>query len=173
MVLVAYATRYGSTHEVAEVIAETFRDCGLTADVRAVKDVPSLTEYNAIVLGAPLIMYRWHKDARRFLSRHRKILTKLPVALFVLGPVQAPYNEKEWKDSHDQLNKELAKFPWLKPVTVEILGGRFDPSKLGFPLKMFAGKEPASDIRDWTMIRKWAVNLAEKLKELMNKSQGS
>jgi menaquinone-dependent protoporphyrinogen IX oxidase len=30
------------------------------------------------------------------------------------------------------------------------------------PLKWFAGDEPSSDIRDWTAIRAWAGDLAEK-----------
>jgi len=29
-----------------------------------------------------------------------------------------------------QLNKELAKFSWLTPIAIEILGGKFDPEKL-------------------------------------------
>jgi hypothetical protein len=34
---------------------------------------------------------------------------------------------------------------------------------LRFPLSAFAGKEPASDIRDWTAIRAWASRLAQTL----------
>jgi menaquinone-dependent protoporphyrinogen oxidase len=44
-----------------------------------------------------------------------------------------------------------------------MFGGKYDPAKLGFPLNKMAGKEPASDIRDWTAIRAWARNLVTKL----------
>ena len=162
-VLVGYATRYGSTQEVAETVAATLRERGLTVDIQPMREVRALEGYGAVVLGAALYMYRWHKDARRFLSRHRKALAELPVAVFALGPVHDPYDEKEWRDSRAQLDKELAKHPWLKPVALEILGGKFDPAQLRFPINLFAGSEPASDLRDWTAIRAWASNLAAKL----------
>ena len=162
-ILVAYATRYGSTQEVAEAVAETLRDNGLEVEVQPMREVRTLEGYGAVVVGAALYMYRWHKDARRFLSRHRKALVELPVAIFALGPVKDPYDEEEWRNSRDQLDKELAKHTWLKPVDVEILGGRFDPELLRFPLNLFAGSDPASDIRDWTAIRAWAGDLAAKL----------
>lgn len=169
-VLVTFATRYGSTQEVADAIAATLRESGLSADVKALKDVQTLTEYGAVVMGAPLFMFRWHKDALRFLTKHHKTLIEMPVAVFASGPVHDPHDEKEWQDSHDQLNKELAKFPWFKPVAREIFGGRYDPAQLRFPLKMFAGAEPASDIRNWESIRTWAASLGIMLREHTEKS---
>ena len=158
-VLVGYATRYGSTQEVAEAVAATLRERGLVVDIQPMREVRTLAAYSAVVLGAPLYMFRWHKDALRFLSRHREILTERPVAVFALGPITAG-DEKEWQDSREQLDKGLAKFPWLTPVALEIFVGKYDPAKLRFPVNLFAGKEPASDLRDWTAIRAWADNLA-------------
>ena len=164
-VLVAYATRYGSTQEVAEAIGETLREEGLGVEVQPMQDVRTLAGYDAVVLGAALYMYRWHKDARRFLTRHRKALDALPVAIFALGPVKDPRDEEEWRNSRDQLESELEKHSWLEPVAVEILGGKFDPKLLRFPLNLFAGSEPASDIRDWEAISTWAGDVASKLGE--------
>jgi menaquinone-dependent protoporphyrinogen oxidase len=162
-VLVGYATRYGSTQEVAEAVTARLHEKGLKVDIQPMREVRTLAGYSAVVLGAPLYMFRWHKDARRFLSRHREALTERPVAIFALGPTHDPYDEKEWQGSREQLDKELVKFPWLTPVALEVFGGKFDPAKLRFPINLFAGKEPASDIRDWTAIRTWASNLAAKL----------
>ena len=158
-VLVGYATRYGSTQEVAEAVAATLREYGLAVDIQPMREVRTLAGYSAVVLGAPLFMFRWHKDALDFLSRHRKALTERPVAVFALGPTHDPYDEEEWQDSRAQLDKELEKYPWFRPLTLEIFGGKYDPTKLGFPINMFAGKEPASDLRDWTAIRAWAAGL--------------
>ncbi len=163
LVLVGYATRYGSTQEVAEAIAETLGDCGLAVDIQPLSEVRTLAGYSAVVMGAALYMFRWHKDARRFLSRHRKDLTERPVAIFALGPTHDPFDEKEWQDSRAQLDKALAKYPWLSPVALEMFGGKFDPAKLPFPINKLAGDEPESDIRDWTAIRAWAKDLAPKL----------
>jgi menaquinone-dependent protoporphyrinogen oxidase len=162
-VLIAYATRYGSTVEVAEAVAATLREHGLTVDTQPMQNVQSLEGYSAVVLGSALYIGHWHKDARRFLSRHREALTERPVAIFVLGPVHEPHDHTEWQDSRAQLDKELANFPWLKPVAVEMVGGTFDPAKLRFPLNVLAGKSPASDARDWPAIRAWASDLAAQL----------
>ena len=158
-ILLAFATRYGSTQQVAETIASTLRESGLTVDLKHLRDVRSLEGYHAVVLGAPLFMFHWQKDALNFLSRHRKALQARPVAVFALGPVHDPHDEKEWQDSKAQLDKELAQFPWFSPQALEIFGGKYNPAALRFPLKMFAGAEPASDIRDWDAIREWTKSL--------------
>ncbi len=159
-VLVAYATRYGSTQEVAEAVAATLRERGLEVDLQPMRQVRTLGHYGAVVLGAPLYMFRWHKDAINFLERHRAALTALPVAIFALGPFHA--EEKEFQEARGQLDKELAKFPWLTPKVIEIFGGKFDPEKLTFPHNLVPALKnmPASDARDWTVIRAWASDLA-------------
>lgn len=160
LVLVGYATRYGSTQEVAEAIAATLREGGLEVDLQPLRQVRTLEGYGGVVLGAALYMYRWHKDARRFLSRHRQALVERPVAVFALGPTHDPHDEQEWQDARRQLDQELAKTAWLKPVALELFGGKFDPTKLRFPLNRFAGAEPVTDIRDWEAIRAWAAGLS-------------
>lgn len=162
-ILVGYATRYGSTRDVAEMIANTVREAGFEVDVSQVRDIKSLVEYKAVILGAPLFMFHWHKDVLRFLSKHQRILLDLQVAIFALGPTHDPYDEQEWRDSWSQLNKELANYSWLKPVEIEMFGGKYDPTMLKFPLKMMAGSVPASDIRNVEAIQAWARKLTEKL----------
>lgn len=163
VVLVGYATRYGSTGAVAELIGATLRERGLAVDTRPLREVRTLAGYQAVVLGAPLFMFRWHKDALRFLSRHQKALMDRPVAVFALGPTHVPYDEKEWQDSHVQLDKELARFPWLHPVALQMFGGKYDPACLRFPINLLAGKAPATDLRDWPAIRAWASSLEDLL----------
>ncbi len=159
-VLVAYATQYGSTQEVAEAVASTLRERGLAVDIQPMRDVRSLEQYRAVVLGAPLYLFHWHKDALHFLARHREALTQRPVAIFALGPIHT--EEKEFQGAREQLDKELAKFPWLRPEAIAIFGGKFDPQKLTFPHNLVPALKnmPASDIRDWTAIRAWASDLA-------------
>lgn len=170
LILVGYATRYGSTQEVAETVATTLRECGLEVDVQPLRKVATLAKYSGVVLGAPLFMFHWHKDAHGFLSRHRRDLLERSVAVFVLGPVHDPHDEKEWEASRSQLDQELAKHPWFKPIALEMFGGKYDPAKLGFLLSKMAGKEPASDIRDWTAIRAWATSLAPRLQSAPSQS---
>ena len=162
-VLVTYATRSGSTEEVARAVAEVLRERGLVVEFQPVRSVHAIEHYSAVVLAAPLYMFRLHKHARRFLSAHRGALMKVPVALFVPGPVKK--DEKDWTLARQHLDKELAKFPWLSPIASHIVGGKFDPAKLGFPLNLIPAlrKMPASDARDWTTIRGLAIDLAAML----------
>ena len=154
LILVAYATKHGSTQEVAEAIAATLREHALEAEVQPASEVRALDRYGAVVLGAPLYSGRWHGDASRFLKRHRTALSERPVAIFALGPRSAA--EEERRGSREQLDRALAKASWLAPVAIEVFGGVIDPAKLRFPFN----RMPASDARDWTAIRAWASNLA-------------
>jgi menaquinone-dependent protoporphyrinogen oxidase len=161
-VLVAYASSYGSTKEIAEVISETLRSQGLVVDLRPIRKVRILEGYSAVVLGAPLYMFRLHKDALHFLSQHRKMLTDhLPLAIFAGGPF-GQGDGKEWQEVRAKFDLELAKFPWLTPLSVLMVGGKFDPAKLRFPYNLIPvlKKMPASDLRDWVAIRTWANSLA-------------
>lgn len=160
--LVAFATMYGSTREVAEEVGASLRATGADVDVRPAGDVKDLGHYDFVVLGAPLIMHRLHGDARKFLSRHRKVLQQCPVALFALGPVTD--DEKEWQECRAQFDEELGKLDGLKPVAAELFGGRFDPALLRFPFNKFAGPAGASDARDWDAIRAWAGGLPAALR---------
>lgn len=165
-ILVAYATRYGSTKEVAESIAATLHENGLAVEIQPLRDVRSLESFSAVVMGAPLQMFRWHKDALQFLTRFQETLGKLPVAVFALGPFHDV--ESEWKEIRSELDKELAKFPWFTPVATTIFGGKYDPATLSFPFSLLPALKqlPASDIRDWEAIRAWAMELTGKLQLL-------
>ena len=159
-ILVAYATRYGSTQEIAEKVVGMLREQGLQVDLQPLRQVQSLTGYSAVVIGAPLYMFHWHKDALSFLARNRPALVEMPVAIFALGPW---HNEaKEFQTVREQLDKELAKFAWLHPQAIEIFGGKFDPNALTFPHNLLPALKnmPYSDIRDWTKIRAWTNKLA-------------
>jgi len=161
-VLVAYATRAGSTEEVAQTLADVLRCHGMVVDVCRARDLKSLENYSAVVIAVALYMGRMHKDVRRFLSTHQAALTKVPVALYVLGPVQK--EEKDWAGARQQLDKELRNFPWLAPVDQHIVGGKFDPASLGFPFNLIPAMRgmPVSDALDWNLLRERAIWLAER-----------
>lgn len=74
-------------------------------------------------------------------------VTRIAVPSSAAGPVPA------------NVTGPLAGLDWLKPVAVQLFGGRFDPALLQFPLNKMAGAAPASDIRDWDAIREWTEGL--------------
>ncbi len=156
-VLVAHASKHGSTAEVAGDVAATLRAHGIDVDVRSSAAVADLTGYDAVVLGGALYMGRLHADARRFLTRHRNALATMPLAIFAMGP--RSLDEADVAGSRAQLDRALAAVPTLEPVSVAIFGGVLDPSKLRFPLN----RMPAVDARDPDAIRAWAERLAGRL----------
>jgi menaquinone-dependent protoporphyrinogen oxidase len=153
-VLVAYATRNGSTREVAAVIAGTFRALGVNVELGEARYVRGQTDHahgqgrswNLVLLGAPLYSGRWHRDAHRFLRQHRTELAGVPVAVFGMGPRRA--DAEAWQRSRQQLDRALAKHGWLTPIAVTVFGG-VDPP----------GKQPRRDLRNWTQIEAWAAGI--------------
>ena len=144
-VLVLHATRHGSTREVAQAVAAAATAAG--ADVRAAPAASfraPLAGFDRVVLGAPIYSGRWHRDAHRFLKRHRSELDSVPVAVFGLGPRRDA--EEAWQSSRAQLDRALARRPWLVPVAVAVFGGADPPG----------GKPGRRDLRDWAEIGDWA-----------------
>jgi len=158
-ILLAYASRFGSTQEVAETIASTLREARLEVDLQPMQEVKFLDRYNAVVLGAAIYNAKWNAEAHQFVSRHQDTLTQLPVAIFTLGPLSS--SEAAKRNSRRQLDNELAKYLWLKPIAVEIFAGKYDPSKPG--LGFFDRFVPARDVRNWDAIRAWANELSAQL----------
>jgi menaquinone-dependent protoporphyrinogen oxidase len=151
MILVAYASKNGSTREVAEAIAGVLSADGHAVDFRSAAEVGDLKSYSGVVLGGSIYVGRWHPDALAFLKRHTDGLAELPVAIFALGPRSLT----EVAQSRAQLDTSLAQVPDVTPATVAIFGGVVDPTKLSCPFNRL----PASDARDWTAIRTWAASL--------------
>jgi len=148
-VLMAYATRNGSTGQVAEEIAEGLREHGAQVVVRPAREVREpVTGYDLVVLGAPLYSGRWHRDAHRFLRRHRGELPGVPVAVFGMGPRSDTADA--WQRSRAQLDRALAKRGWLAPVAVTVFGGVDPPGR---------GGHQQRDLRDWQAIRAWATQV--------------
>ena len=109
-VLLAYATRFGSTQEVAETVAASLREAGLKVDLRLMRQVESLDQYEVVVLGAALYNAKWHADAHQFLAQHQEALRQRPVAIFTLGPLSN--SAAAMRNSRRQLDRELVKYPW-------------------------------------------------------------
>ncbi len=164
-ILVTYATKYGSTRGVAETIAGELRLKGLDVDLLPVKEVNSMAPYSAVVLGSPLYIGSMLGDATKFLSRFKKDLSRIPSALFILGPL---YNTpKEMADVKAQLDTALNRIKWFHPAVVSVFTGAMDPEKFRFPdslLNMMPAAKNDNllkkhDGRDWVAIKEWAGSL--------------
>ncbi|MBD3284908.1 hypothetical protein GF359_00935 [candidate division WOR-3 bacterium] len=142
-ILVAYATEHGSTREVAQKIGEALETKDLDVDVQDVRGVKDLSSYNAAIVGAPIIAFKFLEPAKEFVEGNKDALSKIPVAYFSLGMLMkrnTPFRRKLF-------------MKWLKVVTEHV-----EPCDIG----LFGGKTDKEDCRDWEKITAWAEGLAEK-----------
>ena len=58
-ILVAYASKRGSTGEIAESIADVLRQSKLEVDCKPAGEVESLDCHDGVVLGSAVYMKRW------------------------------------------------------------------------------------------------------------------
>jgi menaquinone-dependent protoporphyrinogen oxidase len=126
-VLVAYASKYGATQGIAERIGDVLGRRGLEADVVRCKDVDDATEYDAYVVGSAAYMFRWRKDARKFVHRNQDVLGLHPVWLFSSGPVGTDRLDAK---GHDVLAgaepREVAEFEsTISPRGMQVFFGAF------------------------------------------------
>jgi menaquinone-dependent protoporphyrinogen oxidase len=152
--LIAYGSKRGSTREVAEALAKKLAEGEREVELRRAADVDDLAPYDGVILGGSLYFGRLHGDAVRFLAKHRRTLSELPVAVFALGPTRA--EPHDLAASRAQLDKALEKAPGVEPQSVAVFGGVIDPTKLPFPLS----RTSPSDARDWDAIDAWADEIA-------------
>jgi menaquinone-dependent protoporphyrinogen oxidase len=69
-ILIGYASRFGSTRDVAIRIARVVRTCGNDVDVRAVDEISDLDHYDALIFGSGVYDGSWTAEATEFMRRH-------------------------------------------------------------------------------------------------------
>lgn len=83
-ILVAHASRTGSTAGVAEVIGQILAEDGRSVEVRRMQDVKDLTPYQAVVAGSAIQKGRWLPEAMQFIRTHQAALARKPFAVFLV-----------------------------------------------------------------------------------------
>ncbi len=162
-VLVAYATRAGSTREIAESIGKILTESGIEADVLPVKKVRSIETYDAVVLGTAVRFGMLMSEMVRFVRKKKTALSMCPVAAFAVCLSM----KKETPEHHIK-----AEF-FLDPIKREIMliseglfAGKMDYSRLGFIAKFIVKKmvqSPEGDFMEPQKIEEWTQELAEHL----------
>ena len=161
-VLVAYASKRGSTDEIAETVAATLRREGLGVCLERAEDVRDLERFDAVVLGSAVYMKRWRGDARHFLKKHRKALRQMPFWVFSSGPVGDPAQDNpEWMEP-PKLAEKVEELGGRDHV---VFGGCLPAAPKNFIERAMVDGTPKEyrDRRDWHQIRSWAHRIAAQL----------
>jgi menaquinone-dependent protoporphyrinogen oxidase len=158
-VLVAVASKYGATDEIADRIAATLSDRGYEVSKRRVEDADSPSEFDAVVLGSGVYAGHWLKQAAGFVEANRDVLAARPVWLFSSGPIGDPPMPKEDPADGGRLMELMG------ARGHKVLRGKLDRRRLSLPEKaiVMALRVKEGDFRDWEAARDWAKEIADEL----------
>lgn len=159
LVLVAVASRHGSTFEIGEQIGAVLREAGLGCDVRPAEAVTSLDEYDAVVVGSAVYTGRWLADARDLVNSHVPELASRPVWLFSSGLADSPAKASNRPaETVDRMNVTGA-------LAHRHFPGKLDLNVLNFSERAIiaAARGKQGDRRDMAAVREWAGTIAAHL----------
>jgi len=164
-VLVAYASKAGSTREVAESIGKVLVECGAAVDVHPVQKVKDLAGYQAVVLGSAVRMGRILPEALRFAKKRTKELAEMPTAYFTVSLTMkedTPENRAKAALALDPLRRIR------EPIRLRLFAGKLDVNTLGPVWRFMISRIKDSsmgigDFRNWDAIRAWAEDLATEM----------
>lgn len=180
--LIVYGTRYGATASTSEEIASTLRKEGIEVQVVNSKEekVKDITQYEAIIVGSGIQIYKWTSEPEDFLKKFQKELAAKKVALFVSSGATALAEHEGKPEKIDMckkkyLQEKAAKYN-IQPVALGLFGGIYDFNKWPWwagkakpmakqQLEAAGFKETNGiyDTRDLNAIRNWAKDLATRI----------
>ena len=119
--IILYATKYGATEQIAKRISKLLDD----APYHNLNDanLPTLEDFDTIILGTSVYAGSTRKEAKQFLSKHKAVLAEKNISFFLSGLSQS-------KDDPDTFYKKNFPADLLnKAQATAFLGGIFDPEK--------------------------------------------
>lgn len=157
-VLVAYATRAGSTIEVADSIAFTIAEKGYMVDLMHIDNVGSLAEYDAVIIGSAIRVGNVTPEVKKFVEERKAELKNIPTAYFIVCLTL----KDDTPENREKVSAYLGPLRSIvTPFSEGYFAGKMDYSKLKrfdrFIAKRMV-KAPEGDFRDWEKIRVWAQN---------------
>lgn len=158
-ILVTYASKAGSTAEVANAISQTLGAQGNQVDAIPVRKVATLEGYDQIVLGSAIRASHWLPEALNFLKKNQAVLSQKPVSFFTVCLTLSDDTPENRKLVEAYLTPVRT---ILEPISMGFFAGKMDPSKLNFIERMIikAIKAPSGDFRNWEAIEAWAKELS-------------
>ncbi|MDO5672351.1 MAG: flavodoxin domain-containing protein [Actinomycetaceae bacterium] len=164
-VLVVFATKSGSTAEVAAWIAEGIETGGHKATVKSAQEAPGPQGYDVVFVGSGIRAGNWHAVATTWLRRHIEALKQLPVVTFtssLLAADPTPKTVVEVAEYTTRVTEPLG----LTPVAHGSLVGAYDPAKMSFAERLIMkamNMNSYTDKRDPEAVRLWAQHAMESI----------
>ncbi len=159
--LVAYASRHGSTAEIAVAIAKQLCKDGQSADARWIGDLDNIHAYDAVIIGSAIRYDKWLPEATAFVQTHQSTLSNMPTALFFCCLAASSPTEAAARQTQKYAQKIATQLPNVTPDQVGQFAGVLNYSKLprlarlpARALFAYLGADEG-DYRNWAAIRSW------------------
>jgi len=156
-VLVTFASTLGSTAGIAAEIGKTLGARGFCADVRPIRENPSLDGYQAVLVGSAVRHGNWLPEAVEFVKSNQQALRRVPVAVFT-AHITNLGNDANSRNNRLAFLNEVR--PLLQPVEQVFFAGKLDRRGAAMLLPGWVARLiPPMDFRNWKTIRAWAEGL--------------
>jgi len=92
-ILIAFATRFGTTQKCAELLAELLRNKGIEVELVDIKKDKRVKpeNYNIVIIGGSFFMFRLNAYVKNFINKNLDILLNKKTAIFMCGA------EEDWE----------------------------------------------------------------------------
>jgi menaquinone-dependent protoporphyrinogen oxidase len=164
-VLIAYASKCGSTGSVAEAMGEALCAMGAAVDVRLVEKVKDLSPYQAVMVGSAIRRGQWLSEATAFVKNNQDALSRLPTAYFVVCLTMKDDTPETRAKVLAYLDPVQKGAPRIKPTAVGLFPGVVDFGKLSFVNKSVLEAKGISegDYRNWPAVKGWVSDVGPSL----------
>ncbi len=154
-ILIAYASKAGSTAEVAAKIGETLSKRNPPVDVLPVSKVTDLSPYSAVILGSAIRVGKLLPEAMKFVQANQAALAQKTFGVFIVCMTLKDDTEANRKTVSAYLDPLRA---LIQPASEGLFAGVMNLGKLPLfeRLMIKAMKAPEGDFRRWDLIQTWA-----------------
>lgn len=168
--LIAYASRHGSTAEVAEFIGTVMTEQRIRVTIQPVGQVMSLDPYDAVLLGSPIHSGMWLPEMALFVQRWQQQLERRLTYLWVTS---IRVLEADGVDYVMDNYLPRALMRQMNVRSVAAFAGKLDLARVNWSERWtlaarFAGEPPCGDFRDWDLIRDWAEAIVADMRVVLD-----
>lgn len=165
-ILIATASRHGSTFDIADEIARVLSRRGYVVVDKAADETNGIERFDAVICGSAVYMGKWLPEAIAFVTRNANELAQRPVWLFSSGPIGEPPQPEGDPQGIAQLMERLHARGHRN------FAGRLDRDRLSLAERVIVGmlRAPKGDFRNFPQVTAWATEIADTLAPLVPKS---
>jgi len=162
-ILITYASKTGTTEEIAEKIGEILKEKGISLEVKKINEVKDVSSYEVVILGTGVRIGKVFSESVNFLKKFKKELENKKLFYFLVCLTiceDTPENRKTTEGYLNQLSQII------KPEGYEFFPGRFYYSKISPIFRSFLKKMkiPEGDFVNWDKVISYANSILNKFK---------